>query len=75
MEDGFYEKDMNALCKKFKKQAQDLVNKAAEAGVVITVTQVPMKPLRMGNYVSIAETRPDRKASVSIMREREINKK
>lgn len=40
--------------------ARRLVKRAAEVGVVVTITQRPLQPLAMGHYETVAEVRPVR---------------
>lgn len=40
-----------------KREVQTLVKFLLEQGVVVTVTQVPCKPLAMGNYRTAVEVR------------------
>ncbi len=39
--------------------AQDLVARAARLGVVLTIEQVAMPPLAMGNHTTVVSVRPD----------------
>lgn len=42
--------------------AEQLVNRAAKAGWVITIERTPLKPLAMGHAVSVVDVRPARSA-------------
>ncbi len=43
-----------------ERAAQRLVQEAERLGVVLTIEQVPLQPLAMGNYKSIVGVRPAR---------------
>ena len=43
-----------------EKAAQRLVQEAERLGVVLTVEQVPLKPLAMGHYETVVGVRPAR---------------
>lgn len=42
--------------------AEQLVAEAARQGIVLTVEQVPLQPLAMGNYETVVSVRPARGA-------------
>lgn len=44
-------------------KAQDLINLARAAGFVVTIEQMPLKPLAMGNHETVASVRPARGAA------------
>lgn len=46
-----------------KAEAEALVAKAAKWGLVLTVEQVPLQPLAMGNYETVVSVRPARGAA------------
>jgi predicted GNAT family acetyltransferase len=41
-----------------QQQAQGLIEWAASLGVIVTITQVPREPLRMGNHRTVVAVRP-----------------
>ena len=43
-----------------EKAAQRLVQEAERLGVVLTIEQVPLKPLAMGHYETVVGVRPER---------------
>ena len=43
-----------------ERAAQRLVQEAERLGVVLTVEQVPLQPLAMGNYETVVGVRPAR---------------
>lgn len=44
-----------------REEAEDLVRRAREAGVVLTITQEPLKPLAMSHYDTVVSVRADRR--------------
>lgn len=49
----------------FRNRAEHLVSEAAKHGVVLTVSQAPLKPLAMGNYETVVDVRPAREMAAS----------
>lgn len=52
--------DQETKLKMVKHFIEEAVKAAEEAGIVVTVLQVPQKPLGMGNYVTAVSVRPCR---------------
>lgn len=46
-----------------RERAQRLLNEATDAGLVLTIEQVPTLPLAMGNYISVVSVRSARSKS------------
>lgn len=43
--------------------AADLLQRAAAAGIVLTIEQVPLQPLAMGHYATVASVRDARRTT------------
>jgi hypothetical protein len=52
--------DKDAACMHIAERAELLLEEAKRLGVVLTVEQIPTKPLAMGNYETVFSTRPAR---------------
>lgn len=50
-----------------KEEAEDIVASAASHGVVITIAQVPLLPLAMGNYKSVVSVRSVKEEPVVVV--------
>ena len=55
--DGRFTADGGAATDHFKAEAEALVRAAALHGVILTIEQNPLPPLRMGNYETVVSVR------------------
>ena len=49
-----------AVLEAYRGRIQDGVNDALNAGIVVTVEQVPLRPLTMGHYATVVHVRDER---------------
>ena len=61
--------DDETRCLNWESKARMMVALARADGVVITITQKPTTPLRMGGYTPVIEVRPAHKAAEPIVRD------
>lgn len=57
--------DQETKLKTVKHFMEQAVKAAEEAGIVVTVMQIPQAPLGMGNYVTAVDVRPCRQLTAN----------